>query len=342
MNENRLRSLSFQVNIISKYRTELMGIAMIGVMCGHLMNHTFQPSILGFIVRMVHTPGFLFLSGMGLYYSFGNNCNLKTYFLKRFVRLIIPYFLVSSIFFLIFLWGGHISFRQFIGYISTLAYWYEGNFYAMWYISVTVILYAIFPLIYYSVFCRFLNRRLVLVRFVAVLFTMFFLFFVIKMAYPEYWNMHKFGLTKSIMFPVGIYCGYLAKTDFSLKANHLFVIMLICTVMLFSKTTFINDYFSVVRSLIGIPVFAVIIDIISKNDKLKSWVVPGLLYCGKYSLEIYLLHVLFYFSLVELFNIPSSYSMMAGIVFGLCSCSYISRLIRFVQDAFQSKVKTLN
>lgn len=148
INISRLRNFSFQISTISKYRAELMGVAMIGVMCGHLMNHTFQPSLLGFVVRMVHTPGFLLLSGMGLYYSFNKNSNLSEFYYKRFYRLLLPYFVISSIFFGIFLSFGHISILNYIGYVSTLAYWYEGNFYAMWYISVTVLLYALFPLIY--------------------------------------------------------------------------------------------------------------------------------------------------------------------------------------------------
>lgn len=152
---------------------------------------------------------------------------------------------------------------------------------------------------------------------------------------PEYWDIHKFGLTKSIMFPVGIYCGYLAKSNVSLKVNYFMMFMLICIVSLSFPKIFVGDYFSVVRSLLGIPVFAILIGFLDRTTK-SEWILNALKYCGKYSLELYLLHVLVYFLLVELLNIPSSYAMMVGIAIALCSCSYVSRKIRFVQEFLQS------
>lgn len=77
---------SFQFETISKYRAELMGLAILGVMWGHLMNDTYQPSIFAQLARLVHTPGFLFLSGFGLYYSFSNNSDVHLFFKKRIAR----------------------------------------------------------------------------------------------------------------------------------------------------------------------------------------------------------------------------------------------------------------
>lgn len=137
----------FSVDSISKYRTELMGVAILGVMCGHLMNHTIQPDILGYLVRIIHTNCFLFLSGFGLYYAFSKNRDLVQYYKKRTVRLYIPYLCISFAFFLLLLLTSKCNIWQFIGYITTAAFWYEGNYYAMWYVAVSLALYIVPPIL---------------------------------------------------------------------------------------------------------------------------------------------------------------------------------------------------
>ncbi len=94
-----MKNRKFEINTISKYRSELMGLAILGVMCGHFMNHTYQNNLLFSIARIIHTPGFLFLSGFGLYYSFVNNSNLGSFYLKRLKRLYFPFLLISTPFF---------------------------------------------------------------------------------------------------------------------------------------------------------------------------------------------------------------------------------------------------
>ena len=70
--------LSISYNIISKYRTELMGVAMINVLTLHILSWTqfSNPHWLSFLLSasggLVFTEGFLFLSGYGLVYSIKN------------------------------------------------------------------------------------------------------------------------------------------------------------------------------------------------------------------------------------------------------------------------------
>ena len=70
------RSNVSPIYLLSKYRNMLMGIAIFEVMLGHVVSWleiSYPNAILGFVIaRMyytVHTPGFLLLSGLGLYYS---------------------------------------------------------------------------------------------------------------------------------------------------------------------------------------------------------------------------------------------------------------------------------
>lgn len=65
---------------ISKYRSELMGYAILGVLIGHIIvfgevhNCDFI-SVATWFSSLIHTPGFLFLSGFGVFYSMNKDNN---------------------------------------------------------------------------------------------------------------------------------------------------------------------------------------------------------------------------------------------------------------------------
>lgn len=64
----------FEVDAISKFRTELMGVSILGIMLAHIWGWTeIQNDALQQFVdwfsRLSHTNGFLLLSGFGLYYA---------------------------------------------------------------------------------------------------------------------------------------------------------------------------------------------------------------------------------------------------------------------------------
>ncbi len=69
----------FALEDISKYRQELMGIGIVGVLLSHLVtvggfdtNYMLVKFLLLF-KQLVYTQGFLFLSGFGLYFSLSKN-----------------------------------------------------------------------------------------------------------------------------------------------------------------------------------------------------------------------------------------------------------------------------
>lgn len=67
-----LSGLSFNLSLFSKYRTEIMGIAAIMIIIGHAEgNGVLMPWMMTKIIIQggLGVDIFLFLSGMGLYYS---------------------------------------------------------------------------------------------------------------------------------------------------------------------------------------------------------------------------------------------------------------------------------
>lgn len=241
-----------------------MGVAIIGVMLGHLMNHTIQPPILPFVARMVHTLGFLFLSGFGLYYSFSKDNNIFNFYKKRVSRLYIPYFIIASIFFITLVSVEHKSILQFIGYITTAAFWYEGNYYAMWYVAISLVLYIIYPIIHNFTFK---NESQIHIRLIIVLILFLSVFIVINFISPSYWSMIKFGLAKSFIFPIGMYVGYLSKIGFDFKRKQTILYFIACIFCMIIGKKIDSEAYGMFRALFGIPIFCFLLNYIDNKAK---------------------------------------------------------------------------
>lgn len=157
--------MKWDFNLISKYRSELMGIAILEVLLMHFFSLTDRnmPIIVNKLIQMVYTQGFLFLSGFGIFYSLSKNETILSFYKKRVKRLYIPYWLVFVPVILWYLCTGNYSnmpiyaqpiihldsyVLRIIGQITTLSYWIEGNYNGMWYVATTVILYITSPIVY--------------------------------------------------------------------------------------------------------------------------------------------------------------------------------------------------
>lgn len=151
-------SLSF--NVIGRFRSELMGIAILNVLVLHSLSWTqlqhpsWLVTVLNTFGRLVFTEGFLFLSGFGLYYSFRKNNNLAQFYTKRVKRLLVPYWLMTLPFFVFWMLLGKFDIVGFLTRLTTIEFWISGNYSGMWYVALSVLLYACLPLIYLVIYRR--------------------------------------------------------------------------------------------------------------------------------------------------------------------------------------------
>lgn len=203
-------------SLISNYRQLLMGIAILGVLIAHwfsLSGYKDDNILLGvvkIIPQLVFTQGFLLLSGFGLYYSFCKNSNIEAFYRRRFSRLFIPFAIMICPFLIYFFIVGDINGWQFIGRITSVSYWIYGNYYGMWYIALSVVLYLIYPILHKiimhndSFLSVITNNLLLLIAFVAITR-------LTQLYAPEYYQIHKHAFDHSFMFVVGMYLAYLSK-----------------------------------------------------------------------------------------------------------------------------------
>ena len=139
------------LSLLSKYRSALMGLAILGVLIGHIYDLGGVPKadsfsqLLYFLSTQIHVNGFLFLSGFGIFYSLRGNSSTKDFYVKRIYRIVIPYLLLAVPYFLLFTVAKHESIGLFLRCITTTEFWIHGNFHGMWYIALSIVLYIITP-----------------------------------------------------------------------------------------------------------------------------------------------------------------------------------------------------
>ena len=99
--------LSFSLKDISKYRSELMGFSIIWIMMLHFQFEIVKP--LGFIAQygFAGVEIFMFVSGLGIYYSLDKNRQIIPYYLKR-IRRIFPAYYIVGIFASLFLYNDNL------------------------------------------------------------------------------------------------------------------------------------------------------------------------------------------------------------------------------------------
>lgn len=140
--------IEFQTELLSKYRNELMGFAIIWILFYHFKLST---PILATIASVGYTGVdiFMFLSGFGLCYSlYKNPVSYKQYVIKRFKRIFPLYVTVGA---LLSLFVFHDSVGMWLWKSSTIGFWTNGEFYE-WFVPSIVFCYVIFPIVYWLLF----------------------------------------------------------------------------------------------------------------------------------------------------------------------------------------------
>lgn len=333
---------------ISDHRQLLMGIGIIGVMFSHWfgfqsINQGIPYLISDFIVKMVFTEGFLFLSGFGLYYSFSSNSDIKFFYRKRIARLYVPFFILSFPLYTYFLFArddyGYIDyFKQ----LSTLFFWTDGNYGGMWYVSLSLVLYFVFPFIFKFIFRKekFLG---VLTRVMFLLLLLYILIFFIMYVDKIYYEKISIGVGKIIFFIIGCLFGYIVKKEaMSFKSYTFLVYAIIAMYIVFTTMrliahvdgVYIKDICGVLQKFSFMPVLCITFNVFNKSSCVR-YISDIINWFGKYSLELYLLHLHFFMFLHFGFlkdSLPVMYQATIAIILALFLCIPINKSIAYLTN----------
>lgn len=313
--------MNTQLALITKYRTQLMGVAIIAVMVVHLLQCFPDESIRGFaaivyeIPNMIFTNGFLFLSGFGLYFSYIHRTSLKEFYLKRIKRLFIPYVLVSAPLLLLPTFSQYgMNIWAYVGRLTTISYWVEGNFCAMWYVAVSMMLYICYPLIY----ALFVDKG---IR--TLIFCLFYwaVCALCRVYNPDLYWTHMF-LPQIPCFIFGVYCASISKKkDFSFGVVFSVLFVLYVILDFLSKRGWYFGEFAIpsLHRLSYIVVFSMLFKWMSAI-KLDVFILP-FQWFGRYTLELYMLHMLLFSNLILIFHAASpAFLMCISIIMSILLC----------------------
>lgn len=341
---------NFKSDDISRYRQALMGVAIFGVMFSHWFG--FQSIKTGFpfdisvmIVRLVFTEGLLFLSGFGLYYSYSKNSNVKAFYKRRIFRLYLPFLILSFPLYTFFLFVrdgyGPIDY---LSQLTTTYFWLKGNYGGMWYVSISVVLYILFPCIFGFIFQP-QKQGHIWWRFLFSLVIFYTTMFVIRSYFGDYYSLVKIGVEKIPFFLLGIMFAYMVKDE---KISDKIYLVAVCVVAcLYLSLTGLNyilpnpwikHFIGITQKLFFMPILCFVFNLLNVA-KLGVLVISFFRWFGKYSLELYVLHLHIYMFFQYSFlneHLSSLAQASLAMLFAIILCYPVNRGLSKIIDIIKN------
>ncbi len=285
----------------SKYRSQLFGISIITIMIYHFCEHALDaPSALLRNIAKIYNFGigsigveiFLFLSGMGLYFSMSKDDNVQRFYSKRFKRVLLPYVLWGAVF---WIWKDLIIYKYPVSDLildfTTLSFWLKGNK-NLWYVAFILVLYLLFPLIHKALNDKKPHRSIIsfLLIVISVAATI-----ALHFTFPKVFDNIEVALFRIPVFILGTYYGKAVADNKPFSAGD--VLLLIGGItgklaIVFEKAVLGTDKFPsrLAQFLYSLLIMVLLILIIHKCFVAnKAERILG--FFGKYSFELYITHV---------------------------------------------------
>lgn len=196
---------------ISKYRVELMGFFALWIMFYHNEIRYGGANPLWVISKQgnVGVDAFLFLSGVGLYFSYNKQPQALSFYRRRLVRLLVPYLFLAIPFYWCRVVIEDVGVVEFFSYVSQYAFIRNGSI-TTWFIPCIAGCSIIFPAIYYAqnesviVATKRLHRNTVTLIMIVVWFAVLLF---IQNRFQSLYSNTEIALTRLIVFIIGCHCG---------------------------------------------------------------------------------------------------------------------------------------
>ena len=298
-----------EIQNLSYFRKELMGVAMLSVMIFHVVgNHNDNLALSVAQCGEFGVDMFLFLSGMGLWYAWNKNPSLSYFYKRRIVRIYPAWLIVTGIIYIPRVISGSMSIGMLIGeWTIGLGFWQSGDL-SFWFIPAIMVFYLCAP------FYMRLIRRFPTYHWLP-------LFFVCLCLVIEYWaSLHQHlgylgvFLTRIPVFLLGVNCGQWSKEQRQIEQGALPLLLLCFAASAFigigcKSGLFDGCPLSIVH-LAYVPLsFTSMLLLCRLMRCLPSWVLWPLSLLGTISLEFYLIHQ--QFVLKYLYDISLNYATKA-------------------------------
>ncbi|MHA6533600.1 acyltransferase family protein [Paenibacillus sp. BAC0078] len=279
--------------LISTYRTQLMGLAMLWVVLYHSTINLSSVPVLGTLKAYGYggVDIFLLLSGLGLYYAYRKNIDSLTFY-KRRLRRILPTYLPVVLIFCLLYWGiGKMSFTDLILNLTTLSFWLGLESRFDWYVPALLILYLLTP-----VFMKFFGAKNKYITVAAA--GLIGLLLSVVLSGTPFSYLLIFTIRIPIFF-VGVLVGYFIEKKPEISRLNLIVyfgMLLIGALSLIAAQKYLSEYIWS-YGLWWYPFILITLPLCIFVAGLLQWIAARgwskfkfITFCGTHSLEIYLIH----------------------------------------------------
>ena len=317
----------YKFEIVSQYRTELMGTAILMVMLFH--SYIRLPQSLWWLMPIVGSTNsgvdiFFVLSGVGLFFSMKKHGSVKEFYIGRVKKILIPAFAA------ILIWGivrdlivGHKPIIEFIEDVTLVSFWTRGLT-SYWYMASLIVFYAAYPGIYQLIIkkhaCLYIPMLIICIVALTVLY---------RHLFPEHYELIEIFLTRIPVFLIGCLLGRVVyeQRTCSKKFILLFVAVFLLPAAMIYMYWFgaLNDYMPIRYSLGCIGIGVVLLLPILFNVVSCKLVKRILSFFGRHTLEIYLVFMQVSAVVNYLFDRMYVFSDKYGILRSLvCAAAYIA------------------
>lgn len=242
---------TFNLFSISEARNVIFGLATLWIGLFHSENLTLSPFTKNeFLIEVfkffrgtgnVGVDMFLFLSGVGLFFSFSKDSRVLSFWKKRLMRVLPSAFLIATFYFSVRYVNGRCTSGP-LFYFSriTFTYFFIKGERVFWFISLILALYIVFPL-FYKVIEKFRLWGMLGLVVLTVAFTFF-----VRWRMPGFYGFWEIALCRVPVFVIGIWAGKFVKEKKEISINWLWVFLLITVAF----TTLIYFYTPIMESLV--------------------------------------------------------------------------------------------
>ena len=283
----------YSFNEISNTRGIILGFATMIIVLFHsqelYIEKIFHIDVIQNILYFIKNIGnvgvdiFLVLSGVGLYYSFSNNSNLKSFYKKRFVRIVPAVFIVATI---ITALKNETGIGNFLERIFLFSLFTKKD-YSFWYFTLIMILYIVYPLLH-KLIEKFDYKSTILLVVIALLGN-----HLLRIYNTELYKIIEIATTRIPVFIIGIWIGKKSKEGFEISKLWMILFITVYIVilgLLYNKV--FNKYYFIVRYLYCPLALTTVIllSYVCSKKKNKGIITNFLIWVGSYSMETYLLY----------------------------------------------------
>lgn len=281
--------------LIFKHRNEIMGLVAIWIFFFHsqffkpIINDDILVSICLFIkgIGFCGVDIFLFLSGMGLVKSITHN-TLKQYYINRIRRIIIPYFIISTLIALSLSW----PFSRYIRELTFYNMLTENLYSFLWFFPLITLIYLFFP-VYYKIFKFAPNKYICTLLSLFVWFSVAFL--IRNSLRDDLWGVYN----RIPVVIIGTLFGYLSlKRSFNISIlNIISLVLILCLGIYFAFVTnnnlinFIipgaNCYLANLLIAVSAPFLVALLSDLINHLKCMKPITVSFAFLGRISLELY-------------------------------------------------------